>query len=383
MTDMANDLATHLFGSGPKRILALDGGGIRGILTLQLLRKIEEILRERHDRPDMVLSDYFDLIGGTSTGAIIASALALGWSVERIDEVYRAFGNEIFDSSFFRRGLLHPKFSAKAIRKGLDENFGDIRLGGPELVTGLAIIAKRLDTGSPWIMHNNPKGKYFAEISGSGSTPNRDFLLRDVVRASAAAPTFFEPELIRVTSDLEGAFVDGGVSPYNNPSLQLLMMATLKGYGLTWPLGEENVFLVSLGTGAQLTKLDPQSVMKMAAAELGVRGLASIMDDAAALTELVMQWLSQSPTSRPIDSEVGNLDEDVLGGKAQLSYVRYNVEFDPDWLNATLGLHYSADQLESIAQMDNPKNMDDLTRIGDAATKLIAPDHFPARFDIA
>ena len=71
-------LLERLTAAGPKRILALDGGGIRGALTLGCLERIEAILRQRHRRPDLRLCEYFDLIGGTSTGAIIAAALAIG-----------------------------------------------------------------------------------------------------------------------------------------------------------------------------------------------------------------------------------------------------------------------------------------------------------------
>ena len=70
--------------SGVKRILALDGGGVRGILTLGFLEKIETLLRKRYDKPDLVLSDYYDLMGGTSTGAIMATGLALGMEVKQI-----------------------------------------------------------------------------------------------------------------------------------------------------------------------------------------------------------------------------------------------------------------------------------------------------------
>ncbi len=377
---MTPELEAHLFGPGPKRILALDGGGIRGILTLQMLKRIEAIVRVRMGRDDAVLSDYFDLIGGTSTGAIIASALALGWTVERVDEVYREFGSDIFRSSFFRRGLLHPKFSAKAIRDGLKKNFGDIQLGGPELKSGLGIVAKRLDTGSTWILHNNPRGKYFG-LKPSGGTPNSAYLLRDVVRASAAAPTFFEPELIRVTDDMQGAFVDGGVSPHNNPALVLMMLATIQGYGLGWATGSDQLLIVSLGTGTRAATLDPGSVTRMPAAELGVRGLATLMADATLLNELLLQWMSSSPTARQIDGEVGDLGGDVLGGgQGLISYLRYNVELDSDWLKQTLGLDYTATQLDSIAQMDKPKNIDDLARIGEAATEQIEDAHFDPIF---
>jgi len=377
------DLNAHLFGPWPKRILALDGGGIRGILTVQLLKRIETLVRDRTRDSSAVLADYFDLIGGTSTGAIIASALALGWPVERIEALYRELGNSIFQSSFFRKGLLTPKFSAEPVRKALEREYGTIRLGGPELKTGLAVVAKRLDTGSPWVMHNNPKGRYFNQVPGSNSTPNKDYLLREVVRSSTAAPTYFEPEKIRVADDMEGAFVDGGVSPHNNPALQLLMLATLKGHELHWPMGADQLLLVSLGTGSKTLRLDPKAVMDMPAVEVGVRGLTSLMDDASALNELMLQWMSSSATAHEIDSEIGDLSSDILGGgKPLLTYLRYDVKFDDAWLKDKLKLTLDAKQLASIAEMDRPENMDTLVTIGKAASGLIEDRHFSQGFDI-
>ena len=364
------------------RILSLDGGGIRGILTLQLLRRIETLVRERTGDDSAVLADYFDLIGGTSTGAIIASALTLGWTVERIEKLYLKLGNSIFESSFFRKGLLRPKFSAEPVKKALadkKEGYGDIRLGEPELKTGLAVVAKRLDTGSPWVIHNNPKGRYFEGDPKSKSTPNKDYLLRDVVRASTAAPTYFEPEKIKVADDMEGAFVDGGVSPHNNPALQLLMLASLKGHGLCWPTGADQLLLVSLGTGSKTLALDPKEVMDMKAVELGVRGLSSLMDDASALNELLLQWMSSSATAREIDSEIGKLDGDILGGgKPLLTYLRYDVQFDDVSLKDKL----SPEQLKTIADMDRAENMAKLVEIGKAAADRIKDEHFGRGFDI-
>ncbi|MDH3287819.1 MAG: patatin-like phospholipase family protein [Betaproteobacteria bacterium] len=376
------DLNAHLFGPGPKRILALDGGGIRGILTVQLLKRIEKLVRDRTGDNSAVLADYFDLIGGTSTGAIIASALTLGWTVERIEKLYLKLGNSIFESSFFRKGLLRPKFSAEPVKKALadkKEGYGDIRLGEPELKTGLAVVAKRLDTGSPWVIHNNPKGRYFEGDPKSKSTPNKDYLLRDVVRASTAAPTYFEPEKIKVADDMEGAFVDGGVSPHNNPALQLLMLATLEGHELRWPTGADQLLLVSLGTGSKTLALDPKEVMDMKAVELGVRGLSSLMDDASALNELLLQWMSSSATAREIDSEIGKLDGDILGGgKPLLTYLRYDVQFDDVSLKDKL----SPEQLKTIADMDRAENMAKLVEIGKAAADRIKDEHFGRGFDI-
>ncbi len=377
------DLNAHLFGPGPKRILALDGGGIRGILSLQLLTRIEKLVRDRTGDDSAVLADYFDLIGGTSTGAIIASALALGWPVARIETLYRELGNSIFQSSFFRRGLLIPKFSAEPVRKALEREYGPIRLGGPEVMTGLAVVAKRLDTGSPWVIHNNPKGRYFNQVPGSNSTPNKDYLLREVVRSSTAAPTYFEPEKIRVADDMEGAFVDGGVSPHNNPALQLLMLAALKGHELHWPMSADQLLLVSLGTGSKTLRLDPKAVMDMKAVELGVRGLSSLMDDASALNELMLQWMSSSATAHEIDSEIGDLSGDILGGgRPLLTYLRYDVKFDDAWLKDKLKLTLDAKQLASIAEMDRAENMDTLVTIGKAASGFIEDRHFGRGFDI-
>ena len=224
---------------------------------------------------------------------------------------------------------------------------------------------------------------FFEQQEGTTSSPNKDYLLRDVVRASAAAPTYFEPERIRIAEDLDGAFVDGGVSPHNNPSLQLLMLAALKRHGLNWPLGAEDVMIVSLGTGTKPTVLSHEEVMKMPAAELGIRGLSSLMDDAAALNELMLQWISTSPTARSIDSEIGDLADDILGGgRPLITYLRYNVEFDRAWLKDTLGLDFSEEQLDSFAQMDKAENMAELIRLGKAASVLIDEAHFAPAFDI-
>src|SRR4051794_12684912 len=89
-------LLDRLVAPGPKRILALDGGGIRGVLTLGFLDRIEEALRQRHGRNDLVLADYFDLVGGTSTGSIIAAGLAIGMSVKELRGLYLAAGGEAF-----------------------------------------------------------------------------------------------------------------------------------------------------------------------------------------------------------------------------------------------------------------------------------------------
>ena len=110
----------HLFGDGPKRMLALDGGGIRGALTLGYLERLEAILRERNwNDPDFRLCDYFDLIGGTSTGSIIATGLALGFSVEKLTDIYRALGDAGVRIGLHAVRGVRPEVPEGATRQGL------------------------------------------------------------------------------------------------------------------------------------------------------------------------------------------------------------------------------------------------------------------------
>ncbi|BBX17591.1 patatin [Mycolicibacterium duvalii] len=374
----------HLFGEGPKRLLALDGGGVRGALTLGYLARIETILRDRHGGdPEFRLCDYFDLIGGTSTGSIIATALAMGFAVDDLVVLYRSLGDKVFDKGILRFGLLGAKFPKEPLLDALDRHFGDATLGGDELRTGLMVMTKRLDTGSPWLLHNNPRGKYF---DGDGeSYPNRDLLLRNVVRASTAAPHYFEPEMLRLAPEVAGAFVDGGVSPYNNPALQMLMLATCSGYGLNWAFGADNLLLVSAGTGMRPLQMPAAEVMKMPAVLLAAQSMLSIMADANWLGQAVLQWISTSPTSWQIDGEVGDLRADRLGGGPDMiTYQRYEVVLEPTWLRATLGWHLDESQCDALYAMDNPRNLSQLSRLGvAAAAKQVAPDHFPRVFDLS
>src|SRR5262245_37202150 len=116
----------HLTNDGkPKRILSLDGGGLRGILTLAILQRIETILRERHgDDREFRLCHYFDLVAGTSTGAIIAATISLGWSVEEIRAKYMELGSRVFEKTFFRQGVLRAKYDERRLIHELREVYG-------------------------------------------------------------------------------------------------------------------------------------------------------------------------------------------------------------------------------------------------------------------
>lgn len=373
----------HFAPDGPKRILTLDGGGVRGVLTLGVLEHIEALLRKRHAAGDEFrLSHYFDLVAGTSTGAIIAAALARGMSVGEVQALYLKLAREIFQKSLFRQGVLRAKYSAEKLTAILQEVFGpETTLGSDSLQTGLLVVMKRADTGSPWPVSNNPKGRYYAPLQ-SPTIANRDYPLWAVVRASTAAPSFFEPELLTIargpTGTVTGTFVDGGVSTANNPSLLALRFATLTGYGVSWKTGVDDLLLISVGTGARNPEVVPSNIVAASA----IQALVALMDDCNAEIETMLQWMSRSNTARDIDREILSLEGDRIGGQKLLTYQRYNAELSDRGLNQGLELGLDAREIEAVQEMDAPENVDLLLKIGRKIGERVVDAHFPAAFDL-
>ncbi|GGP26831.1 patatin-like phospholipase family protein [Silvimonas amylolytica] len=379
---------------GPKRILTLDGGGLRGMMTLQVLKKIERILQDRFNDPNMRLCNYFDLIAGTSTGAIIAAGLSKGMAVNEIENHYRNLGNTVFKRSFWRRGAVLEKYDADAVAKALRDVLGTKMMKDTEFHTGLLVVTKRLDTGSTWAMTNNPNSMYFnANPKRLQTIPNGEYPLWQVVRASTAAPTFFAGEEISIRSNESperentvGLFVDGGVSPHNNPSLQALMVATMDGYKFGWKPGADRLLLVSVGTGKANASVDLSKLGTDTAAAQALLALKNLMEDCSDLVETVMQWISKpTPTARAIDREMGTAGPALGEGGGMLTYHRYNAVFTENWFEKAgldVGEVVDAAYLANMQEMDRPQNLDRLTRLGAAvAEKQVDAAHFPEAFD--
>jgi hypothetical protein len=202
-----------------------------------------------------------------------------------------------------------------------------------------------------------------------------------VVRASTAAPSFFDPEFIQIAAGpngtaVNGTFVDGGVSTANNPSLLAFRFATLGGYRINWQVGEDRLLLVSVGTGTTSPNRVPSSIPGKAALE----ALVALMDDCNAEVETTMQWLGRSHTAQPIDREIGDLAGDTIGALKLLTYQRYNVELSSKGLGG-LGLSLSASDISDLGEMDAPENVPLLDQVGAALGATIRDEHFPASFD--
>jgi hypothetical protein len=371
---------------GPKRILALDGGGVRGMLTLQFLQALETLVTARFGERTR-LCDYFDLIGGTSTGSIIAAGLACGMTVGALQDLYRNIGASVFQEGRFGKllpvslqGKLAPKFPSEPLQAELDRQLGaDTTLDSDKVLTGLMIMTKRLDTGSPWPLNNGGRGKFAAQDGA--------LRLTQIVRASTAAPTYFAPEEIAIHARdgtvVDGAFVDGGVTPFNDPALHLLMLATLQGYGFCWPTGKNKLLIVSVGTGQYKQPRSAQAVVSDLAALQGVAALQSLMDDCERMNRATLQWLTNCLTPWLIDREVGDMKLDSQSGPQLATYVRYNAVLEQAWLKTELGVDLAGDKLEQIRKMDDPSNLSDLADLGRrAAAAQVKPEHLPAAFDL-
>ncbi|GEP01192.1 patatin-like phospholipase family protein [Methylobacterium haplocladii] len=369
----------HLFGSGPKRILALNGGGVRGAITIAFLEEIEAVIERAEGRP-VRLCDWFDLIAGTSTGAIIASALALGYRAADVRALYERIGPRIFRRPRFRILGLQAKFDAKVLAAELDAVMADRTLGTDDLRTGLCIIIKRMDTGSTWILANNPRSAFWETPADGSFIGNRHLKLAKVVRASTAAPHYFDPELIDIVDGTPGGlFLDGSLTPHNNPSLAALMMAVLPGFGLDWRLGPDNLTIVSVGTGSFRSRLSAAQARRSGAIGLAVKALAAQIADSELLTLTMMTWLGQSPTPWPINSEVGDLGPQVPQFGNQFRFLRYDVRLEQDWLKRELGVDIDPVQVARLQLMDDPANIPDDYALGRRAAALqIKAEHlFP------
>lgn len=362
----------RLFGTGPKHILCLDGGGIRGIVTVGMLEKVEEHLRARQpaDRQaSFRLSDHYNLIVGTSTGSIIATLLAMGKSVAEVRDYYTMLGPKVFGRSRLFGQIVWSKFDHAAFEKLLEETLADRTLASADLKTGLLITCKRVDTGSAWIQGNNERAAFWKF--------DRDRLLRDLVRASTAAPSYFKPVLIHVGNGEEGLFLDGAMSGLNNPSVAAFLYATADEYGLKWPVGEAELSMLSLGTGFLRPETEAKRFDRRLAARKALITLQGLIYETQMTAISLMQAFSNPQTPFIINGEVKGFEKTLIGGKALLRFQRFDPPLSRAKLESELGFKVSKGQEKQIQRMDDggKKNIDRLLAIGRAQGERILASH--------
>ncbi len=212
------------------KILSIDGGGIRGIYPAHILQCVQE-------RLGINVFDQFDMIAGTSTGSIIAAGIACQKQPSEIVALYRKNGSEIFGQkvkslwpSIFKQGA-HSKYENKNLKKVLDDEFGDTKLG--DIKKPLLIPATDIGHGGVHVF----KSSYSRSF-----TRDTNVAVKHAVLASCSAPAFFDP--VKIDNYL---LADGGVWA-NNPALAAVIDAQ---YRLN--VDVKDIRILSLGTGQSRT----------------------------------------------------------------------------------------------------------------------------------
>ena len=370
-----------MFNPDQRRLLALDGGGIKGVISLCILKRMEEQLRPLSGMGDSFrLCHFFDYIGGTSTGAIIAAGLAIGKSADELIAFYRTFGAAMFQKAPLWRRLWYHTFDADPLREVLRKEIGperliDMRRSG-KLKTLLLIVTRNVTTDSPWPISTNPGAMFNDE-----GLPdcNLNVPLWKLVRASTAAPTYFEPESIALNPNDPTRvfeFEDGGVTPYNNPAFLLYRMATAPEYRLGWPTGEDKLMLVSVGTGSVFHPL-PKPRLFGSSKLTNARSIpGALMAAISVENDINCRTVGRCVHGAPLDVEIGDLIATAPPAEQRkFLYARYNPDISQAGL-AAMGLgRISADDL----QLENVAALGDLIEIGEkAAEEVDLPRQFAA-----
>ena len=214
----------HADANGAFRILALDGGGVRGIYPATVLAQLEEAL----GKP---VADCFDLLAGTSTGAIVAGAAAAGIGMAEVVGLFENHAQTIFKKSWFRWPLFHSRYRAEPLEKIVRGCVSSSKLG--EVRTPLMITSSNISTGNVQVF----KSAYLREL-GHPYVRDGNIPLSDAIMASCAVPSYFDP--VKVNDAL---LADGGLWA-NNPSIIALIEALSK-FGKSI----EQVYILSISTG--------------------------------------------------------------------------------------------------------------------------------------
>lgn len=365
-------LADKLRGARQRKLLALDGGGIRGLITIEILAELESALRIQFRLDEsFVLADYFDYIAGTSTGAIIATCLALGMKVEKIRDFYLRSGPQMFDKASILKRFRY-RYEDDRLAQLLQEVIGaETSLGSERLQTLLMIVLRNATTDSPWTISNNPKAKYNDKAR---SDCNLAFPLWQLVRASTAAPTYFPPEVLSIGAKTF-IFVDGGVTMYNNPSFQLFLMATVEPYNLCWQAAEDRMLIVSVGTGTS-----PLANANLQPGQMNLLYNASsipsaLMYAASIEQDFLCRIFGRCLMGQELDREIG----DLIGKHGPLdqklfTYIRYNAELTRSGLDS---LSLQNIMPRHVQRLDSTKFVGELQAVGHAVAKQhVRAEHF-------
>lgn len=374
------------------RLLAIDGDRARVFISLRILRRLEAELRAHTADPALTLGRWFDYVGGTNTGGLVAALIAIGLPVSEIEQCLKASTPVILRRRDLWTWLLAngPAALMQSRRPGSSRRQDDLELllrqwfGDGQMTLGdvhgqsschLLLAVHDLTTDSPWRLSTNPDATFNRDPVGS----NLQMPLWGLIRATLASPRGFEPARLPLMGRTATAhdFADGATSGMTNLGLQLALMATLPSYRLEWPTGPERLLLVSVGTGVaeRPSGADLRRRRRPAPARLTLREeLDAARTHGSVHDDLLCRLLGEVRWAAPsIDLELEGPDGELARTAGpRFSYVRYNDGLSDKALRRLrLGHRYG----EDLRRRDRLPDVAALGEVGDAIATQVNVDH--------
>lgn len=260
------------------RILSLDGGGIRGLMTAIWLDRLEQLLEEP-------IGKHFDLVAGTSTGSILACAVSAGIPASKIVDMYVDHGREVFPAGAsllwnrlgraFTQGVSHPKYDGKGLEKVLQRVFGDTLFGDLAITPTLVTSYNTLDREAVVFKNNKPM--------------HAKMPVWEVCRASCAAPVYFPAHVARI-GKAKAPLIDGGVVA-NNPTVCAIAEGLYVSESKSSGLGLKQFVVASFGTGATTRPITIDEAREWGAIEWAIPIIDVLFDGAADAAHYVAECL--------------------------------------------------------------------------------------------
>jgi uncharacterized protein len=283
-------------GLDKRPILCLDGGGMRGILTIQLLKKLEEVA-------GIPCYELFDMVAGTSAGGIISGLIATGHSAAEIESLYVTLINKVFDKKLLGNRFVNPPaFSKKNYRELLKGVVNNVTLEEACKSTDIDLMITAQDISAA----EETFFSCFKQDDGTYYGTYKNVLLRSVMEATMSAPTYFHP--------LE-RFLDGGTTTYNNPSLAAFMEA------LSYSRADKdlvksayqisNIIIFSFGTGISREFIKPEATINPKGIDIA----------------FWLNWLMTATGQDASSMQVNTLRSPMI--RKEIGFRRFQISLDP------------------------------------------------------
>ena len=356
-----------------KRLLSVDGGGIKCMIGVEVLDSIEKRLQQEHQSPDYRLRDHFDLIAGTSGGAILACGISLGYSLSEIRTFVSDNARNLFKpAAFYRR--YRSVFDETLLERNIQKWFGiDTELGSGRIKGTLLLPMHNMSTDTPWLVSNNPQAKY---NDAAMDDSNLSIPLWKLARASSAAPAYYKPVEIEFgkSNRYTQLFSDGAMTGLMNPAFKAFQYSTTSSYGLNWATGEQSMQVLSIGSGT-VKQIRPNLKIRETNVINSVLGMPDTMIQASIREQdILCRTFGRCIYGNKMDPELDDMSTTDTAIKDRLfTYSRVSPDISVEGLSR-LGLDHIA--VDDVFKIDCVDALDQLLEIGAAEAKKITVDSY-------